>query len=133
MHWQFVKAMVLEQIELVCLFTHALQLLQTLFFKESVSELVLYITCRQYVLVNRNVGVEKSFLLPCPCTRPYHSFPHCQQEQKRARLIPAKVYFQLKCTCSFPDLGATKQVTQINVKYKYSHSPTATVPLVTET
>ena len=28
---------------------------------------------------------------------------------------PAKLYSQLRFTCSFPDLGASKQVTQINV------------------
>ena len=36
----------------------------------------------------------------------------------KARLTRGKLYSQLRCTCSFPDLGASKQVTQINVKYK---------------
>ena len=36
----------------------------------------------------------------------------------KAHLTLAELYSQLICTCSFPDLGLQKQVTQINVEYK---------------
>ena len=42
----------------------------------------------------------------------------CQQEQNKARLTQAKLYFQFQVCLQFPGLAGTKSVTQINIKYK---------------